>query len=38
MDFKKLELENKIKFIGRTRVDDDKLFMNFLVVVLNLRF
>ena len=29
MDFKKLELENKIKFIGRTRVDDDKLFMNF---------
>ena len=29
MYFNKLELENKIKFIGRTRVDDGKLFMNF---------
>ena len=29
MDFNKLQLENKIKFIGRTRLDNDKLYMNF---------
>ena len=29
MDFKKLESEKKVKFIGRTRIDNDKLFMNF---------
>ena len=29
MDFNKLELEGKIKFIGRTRIENDKLFINF---------